>query len=110
MQRRLETLDQQIGVGLARGYHGSFDRTAERFARLDPQLAERAIREAVQKTFRSAARGVQVTPSVVVGDHLQQDRRVHQSLAGSGRAGTLASLRVTPSHVHQNPRHRRHLR
>ena len=35
------------------------NRTAERFARLEPRIAERVIRDAVQKTFRSAARGVQ---------------------------------------------------
>jgi hypothetical protein len=35
------------------------NRTAERFARLDSRLAERVIRDAVQKTFHSAARGSQ---------------------------------------------------
>jgi len=35
------------------------NRTAERFARLDGRLAERVLRDSVQKTFRGAARGVQ---------------------------------------------------
>jgi curved DNA-binding protein CbpA len=35
------------------------NRTAERFAKLDGRLAERVIRDAVQKTFRSAARETQ---------------------------------------------------
>jgi hypothetical protein len=35
------------------------NRTAARFARLDGRLAERVLRDSVQKTFRGAARGVQ---------------------------------------------------
>src|SRR5438093_8349498 len=35
------------------------NRTAERFARLDDTATERAVRDAVQKTFRGAARDVQ---------------------------------------------------
>jgi len=35
------------------------NRTADRFARLDGRLAERVLRDAVQQTFRGAARGVQ---------------------------------------------------
>ena len=35
------------------------NRTAERIARLDGRLAERVLRDSVQKTFRGAARGVQ---------------------------------------------------
>ncbi len=35
------------------------DRAAERFARRDEHLAQRVIRDAVEKTFRAAARGVQ---------------------------------------------------
>src|SRR5439155_2760076 len=35
------------------------NRTAARFARLDGRLAERVLRDSVQKTFRDAARGVQ---------------------------------------------------
>ena len=35
------------------------NKTAERFARLDGRLAERVLRDAVDKTFRGAARGVQ---------------------------------------------------
>jgi len=38
------------------------NRTAERFARLDGLATERAIRDAVQKTFRGAARDVQGQP------------------------------------------------
>jgi len=34
-------------------------KTAERFARLDGRLAERVLRDSVDKTFRGAARGVQ---------------------------------------------------
>src|SRR5688572_28714675 len=34
-------------------------KAAERLARLDGQLAERVLRDSVQKTFRGAARGVQ---------------------------------------------------
>ena len=36
-----------------------YNRAAERFARLDGTATERAIRDAVQKTFRGAARDVQ---------------------------------------------------
>lgn len=35
------------------------NRTSERFARLDGRLAERVIRDSVDRTFRGAARGVQ---------------------------------------------------
>src|SRR5439155_618839 len=35
------------------------NRTAERFARLDGRLAERVLRDSVDKTFRGAARGLQ---------------------------------------------------
>jgi hypothetical protein len=35
------------------------NRTAERFARLDGRLAERVLRDSMDKTFRGAARGVQ---------------------------------------------------
>jgi hypothetical protein len=51
------------------------NRTAERFARLDGVATERAIRDAIQKTFRSAARDVQGV--FVVHQHGGHDRPSH---------------------------------
>jgi hypothetical protein len=50
-------------------------RTAERFARLDGRLAERVLRESVDKTFRSAARGVQGV--FAIHQHGGEDRPSH---------------------------------
>ncbi len=50
-------------------------RTAERFARLDGRLAERVLADAVRKTFRGAARGVQGV--FAVHQHGGEDRPAH---------------------------------
>ena len=49
--------------------------TAERFQRLDGHLSERALRDAVEKTFRGAARGAQGV--FAVHQHGGQDRPAH---------------------------------
>jgi hypothetical protein len=51
------------------------NRTAERFARLDGTATERVIRDAVQKTFRGAARDVQGV--FAIHQHGGQDRPSH---------------------------------
>jgi len=51
------------------------NRTAERFARLDGVATERVIRDAVQKTFRSAARDVQGV--FAIHQHGGHDRPSH---------------------------------
>jgi len=51
------------------------NRTAERFARLDGLATERAIRDAVQKTFRGAARDVQGV--FAIHQHGGHDRPSH---------------------------------
>jgi hypothetical protein len=51
------------------------NRAAERFARLDGTATERAIRDAVQKTFRGAARDVQGV--FAIHQHGGQDRPSH---------------------------------
>src|SRR5437773_2752524 len=51
------------------------NRTAERFARLDGTATERAVRDAVQKTFRGAARDVQGV--FAIHQHGGQDRPSH---------------------------------
>ena len=51
------------------------NRTAERFARLDSTATERAIRDAVQKTFRGAARDVQGV--FAIHQHGGHDRPSH---------------------------------
>jgi hypothetical protein len=49
--------------------------TAERFARLDGRLAERVLADAVRKTFRGAARGVQGV--FAIHQHGGEDRPAH---------------------------------
>ncbi len=51
------------------------NRTAERFARLDGRLAERVLRDSVDKTFRGAARGVQGV--FAIHQHGGEDRPAH---------------------------------
>ena len=51
------------------------NRTAERFARLDGRLAERILRDSVDKTFRGAARGVQGV--FAIHQHGGEDRPAH---------------------------------
>jgi hypothetical protein len=51
------------------------NRTAERFARLDGRLAERVLRDSVDKTFRGAARGVQGV--FAIHQHGGEDRAAH---------------------------------
>jgi hypothetical protein len=68
--------------------------TAERFARLEGRLAERVLRDAVQNTFRSAARGVQGV--FAVHQHGGQDRPAHPHVH------TLLSPRLengAPTHI-----------
>ena len=75
------------------------NRTAERFARLDPQLAERAIRDAVQKTFRSAARGVQGV--FAIHQHGGDDRPAHPHVHAllSPRLETGAPTHISPKRI-----------
>jgi len=49
--------------------------TAERFKRFDGQLSERVLRDAIEKTFRGAARGAQGV--FAVHQHGGQDRPAH---------------------------------
>ena len=49
--------------------------TAERFKRFDGRLSERVVRDAVERTFRGAARGVQGV--FAVHQHGGQDRPAH---------------------------------
>ena len=51
------------------------NRTAERFARVDGRLAQRVLRDAVDKTFRGAARGVQGV--FAIHQHGGHDRAAH---------------------------------
>jgi hypothetical protein len=51
------------------------NRTAERFARLDGRLAERVLRDSVDKTFRGAARGVQGV--FAIHQHGGENRAAH---------------------------------
>jgi hypothetical protein len=51
------------------------NRTAERFARIDGHLAQRVLRDAVQKTFHGAARNVQGV--FAVHQHGGEDRPAH---------------------------------
>ncbi|PYQ41697.1 MAG: hypothetical protein DMF77_15190, partial [Acidobacteria bacterium] len=75
------------------------NRTAERFARLDPQLVERAIRDAVQKTFRGAARGVQGVFAIHQhgGDERPAHPHVHALL--SPRMETGAPTHISPKRI-----------
>jgi len=51
------------------------NRAADRFARLDGRLAERVLRDSVERTFRGAARGVQGVFSI--HQHGGEDRPAH---------------------------------
>jgi hypothetical protein len=51
------------------------NRTAERFARVDGRMAQRILRDAVDKTFRGAARGVQGV--FAIHQHGGHDRAAH---------------------------------
>lgn len=59
------------------------NRTAERFARLDGRLAERVLRDSVDKTFRGAARGVQGVFAIHQhgGEHRAAHPHVHALLS-----------------------------
>ena len=92
------------GRGLKRPVYFRFiltvdNRTAERFARLDPQLAERAIRDAVQTTFRSAARGVQ--GAFAIHQHGGEDRPAHPHVHAllSPRLETGAPTHISPKRI-----------
>jgi hypothetical protein len=72
-------------------------RTAERFARLDGRVAERVLRDGVQKTFHGAARGVQGV--FAVHQHGGEGRAAHP------HAHTLLSPRMeNRSPTHLSPR------
>ena len=72
-------------------------RTAERFARLDGRLAERVLRDGVQKTFHGAARGVQGV--FAVHQHGGEGRAAHPHVH------TLLSPRMEDrSPTHLSPR------
>jgi hypothetical protein len=51
------------------------NRTAERFARVDGRLAERVLRDSLDRTFRGAARGVQGV--FAIHQHGGEDRPAH---------------------------------
>lgn len=104
----IQKLLRQDARGLKRPVYFRFiltvdNRTAERFARLDGRLAERVIRDAVQKTFRGAARGVQGVFAI------------HQH-GGAGRAShphvhALLSPRLeSGSPTHLSPKRIQHVR
>ena len=75
------------------------NRTAERFARLEPRIAERVIRDAVQKTFRSAARGVQ--GAFAVHQHGGADRAAHPHahVQLSPRLESGAPIHIAPQRI-----------
>jgi hypothetical protein len=75
------------------------NRTAERFARLEPRLAERVIRDAVQKTFRSATRGVQGV--FAVHQHGGDDRAAHPHVHAllSPRLESGAPTHISPQRI-----------
>ena len=75
------------------------NRTAERFARLEPRIAERVIRDAVQKTFRSAARGVR--GAFAVHQHGGADRvaHPHAHVQLSPRLESGAPIHIAPQRI-----------
>ena len=81
------------------------NRTAERFARLEAGLAERVIRDAVQNTFRSAARGVQ--GAFAIHQHGGDDRPAHPHVHAllSPRLQNGAPTHISPQRI-QGVRHR----
>lgn len=81
------------------------NRTAERFARLDARLAERVIRDSVQKTFRSAARGVQGVFSI--HQHGGEERAAHPHVHAllSPRLETGAPTHISPQRIERVKHH-----
>jgi hypothetical protein len=80
-------------------------KAAERLARLDGQLAERVLRDAVQKTFRGAARGVQGI--FAVHQHGGEGRPAHPHVHAllSPRLESGSPTRISPNRI-QSVRHR----
>jgi hypothetical protein len=72
------------------------NRTAERFARLDGVAAERVVRDAIQKTFRGAARDVQGV--FAVHQHGGHDRPAHPHVHAllSPRLQNGAPIHISP--------------
>jgi hypothetical protein len=70
--------------------------TAERFARLDVRLVERALRDAVRTTFRGAARGAQGV--FAIHQHGGQDRAAHPHVHAllSPRLESGAAVHISP--------------
>ncbi len=70
--------------------------TAERFARLDGRLVERAIRDAVRATFHGAARGTQ--GAFAIHQHGGQDRVAHPHVHAlfSPRLESGAGVHISP--------------
>ena len=81
------------------------NRTAERFARLDSRLAERVIRDSVQKTFRSAARGVQGV--FAIHQHGGEERAAHPHVHAllSPRLETGAPTHISPQRIERVKHH-----
>jgi hypothetical protein len=76
------------------------NRTAERFARLDGTATERVIRDAVQKTFRGAARDVQGV--FAIHQHGGHDRPSHPHVHAllSPRLQNGAPIHFSPRAIH----------
>jgi hypothetical protein len=79
-EKAIEKAFAEDSKGLRRPVYFRFiltvdNRTAERFARLDGVATERAIRDAIQKTFRGAARDVQGV--YAIHQHGGHDRPSH---------------------------------
>jgi hypothetical protein len=79
-EKGIEKAFREDAQGLRRPAHFRFiltvdNRAAERFARLDGTATDRAIRDAVQKTFRGAARDVQGV--FAIHQHGGHDRPAH---------------------------------
>jgi hypothetical protein len=75
--------------------------TAERFAKLEGRLAERVLRDAVNNTFRGAARGVQGV--FAVHQHGGQDRPAHPHVHTlmSPRLENGAPTHISPKRIQQ---------
>jgi len=73
--------------------------TAERFQRFDGHLSERVLRDAVEKTFRGAARGAQGV--FAVHQHGGQDRPAHPHVHAllSPRFENRMAVRISPVRI-----------
>jgi hypothetical protein len=100
-ERAIQKALVEDGRGLKKPVYFRFiltvdNRTAERFARLDGLLAERVIRDAVQKTFHGAARGVQGV--FAIHQHGGEDRPAHPHVHAllSPRLENRAPIHISP--------------